>query len=92
MRPVNAAALVAAGMLSVLLYPMIARMRLGQAVQDAPGRFSLSLDPRGPRGADPSVLCPRTLPEWSYPVACSYHTSERRKVDRIPEPLPVRSR
>lgn len=31
MRPVNAAALVAAGMLSVLLYPMLARMRLGRA-------------------------------------------------------------
>jgi Kef-type K+ transport system membrane component KefB len=31
MRPINAAALVAAGMLSVLLYPMLARMRLRQA-------------------------------------------------------------
>jgi Kef-type K+ transport system membrane component KefB len=31
MRPVNAAALVAAGLLSVLLYPMIARILLGRA-------------------------------------------------------------
>jgi Kef-type K+ transport system membrane component KefB len=31
MRPVNASALVAAGMLSVLLYPMLARIRLRQA-------------------------------------------------------------
>jgi Kef-type K+ transport system membrane component KefB len=31
MRPVNAAALVAAGLLSVLLYPMIARVLLGRA-------------------------------------------------------------
>jgi hypothetical protein len=31
MRPVNAAALVGAGMLSVLLYPMIARALLGRA-------------------------------------------------------------
>jgi Kef-type K+ transport system membrane component KefB len=31
MRPVNAAALVGAGMLSVLLYPMIARILLGRA-------------------------------------------------------------
>ena len=30
MRPVNAAALVAAGMLSVLLFPMFARMRLAR--------------------------------------------------------------
>jgi Kef-type K+ transport system membrane component KefB len=36
MRPVNAAALVAAGMLSVLLYPMIARMRLRRASTTRP--------------------------------------------------------
>jgi hypothetical protein len=38
MRPVNAAALVGAGMLSVLLYPMIARALLGRArSKSAPG-------------------------------------------------------
>jgi len=36
MRPVNAAALVAAGLLSVLLYPMIATMRLGKASRTRP--------------------------------------------------------
>jgi len=36
MYPVNAAALVAAGMLSVLLYPMIARMRLQRASRTNP--------------------------------------------------------
>ena len=36
MRPVNAAALVAAGMLSVLLYPMIASMRLRRASETRP--------------------------------------------------------
>jgi Kef-type K+ transport system membrane component KefB len=36
MRPVNAAALVAAGMLSVLLFPMFARMRLRQEVPAVP--------------------------------------------------------
>jgi Kef-type K+ transport system membrane component KefB len=36
MRPVNAAALVAAGMLSVLLYPMIARMCLRRAPRTRP--------------------------------------------------------
>jgi Kef-type K+ transport system membrane component KefB len=36
MRPVNAAALVAAGLLSVLLFPMFARMRLRQASQPSP--------------------------------------------------------
>jgi Kef-type K+ transport system membrane component KefB len=39
MRPVNAAALVAAGMLSVLLYPMLARLRMQRVVdrEEAPG-------------------------------------------------------
>jgi hypothetical protein len=39
MRPVNAAALVAAGMLSVLLYPMLARLRLQRTPdrEEAPG-------------------------------------------------------
>jgi Kef-type K+ transport system membrane component KefB len=39
MRPVNAAALVAAGMLSVLLYPMLARLRMQRvpAREEAPG-------------------------------------------------------
>ena len=36
MRPVNAAALVAAGMLSVLLYPLLARMRLRPAGRGGP--------------------------------------------------------
>ena len=36
MRPVNAAALVAAGMLSVLLYPVLARMRLRPAGRGGP--------------------------------------------------------
>ena len=36
MRPVNAAALVAAGMLSVLLYPVLARMRLRLAARGGP--------------------------------------------------------
>ena len=37
MRPVNAAALVAAGMMSVLLYPALAKMRLGPAAGEPPG-------------------------------------------------------
>jgi hypothetical protein len=51
MRPVNAAALVAAGMLSVLLYPMIARMRLGQASTTSPAE------------ADSGVLAVEEAPE-----------------------------
>jgi Kef-type K+ transport system membrane component KefB len=42
MRPVNAAALVAAGMLSVLLYPMLARMRLRQASRAQPPEPSMT--------------------------------------------------
>jgi Kef-type K+ transport system membrane component KefB len=51
MRPVNAAALVAAGMLSVLLYPMIARMRLGEASTTSPAE------------ADSGVLTVEEAPE-----------------------------
>ena len=36
MRPVNAAALVVAGMLSVLLFPMFAKIRLGPAHRTRP--------------------------------------------------------
>jgi Kef-type K+ transport system membrane component KefB len=50
MRPVNAAALVAAGMLSVLLYPALARMGLRQ-VRDGPGRIpSTGVRSRGGSG------------------------------------------
>jgi hypothetical protein len=42
MRPVNAAALVAAGVLSVLLYPTLARMRLRPTPENAPVRLGLS--------------------------------------------------
>jgi Kef-type K+ transport system membrane component KefB len=43
MRPVNAAALVAAGMLSVLLYPMIARMLLRRASRTEPAQSCAAL-------------------------------------------------
>jgi Kef-type K+ transport system membrane component KefB len=45
MRPVNAAALVATGMLSVLLFPMFARMQLRQAPQPSPTKTSPAARP-----------------------------------------------
>ena len=50
MRPVNAAALVAAGMLSVLLYPMIARALLRRGPE------------RRPDEADPGISDPESSP------------------------------
>jgi hypothetical protein len=47
MRPVNAAALVAAGMLSVLLFPMFARMRLRQEVPAVPDQDPAGRAPGG---------------------------------------------
>jgi Kef-type K+ transport system membrane component KefB len=55
MRPVNAAALVAAGMLSVLLYPMIARGLLRRG----PERRQGAADP-GIRGGESSPAIPAT--------------------------------
>lgn len=49
MRPSNAAALVAAGMLSVLLYPMLARMRLRRA--RGPHSAGVSPEPAGTQSA-----------------------------------------
>jgi len=47
MRPVNAAALVAAGILSVLLYPALARMRLRKASGTHPAEAARGATPRG---------------------------------------------
>jgi Kef-type K+ transport system membrane component KefB len=44
MRPVNAAALIAAGMLSVLLYPMLARLWLRRAPSRAPSNHLAKTD------------------------------------------------
>jgi hypothetical protein len=58
MRPENAAALVGAGMLSVLLYPMIARMLLGRAPSASePGIATNAPTPAGARpGKEPDGL------------------------------------
>jgi len=47
MRPVNAVALVAAGMLSVLLFPMFARMRLRQESPAVPDQDRAGRAPGG---------------------------------------------
>jgi hypothetical protein len=64
MRPVNAAALVAAGMPAVLLYPMIARMRLRQASRAQPTETDSGRE--SGRGKARSTLLPsfiRTSPK-----------------------------
>lgn len=57
MRPVNAAALVAAGMLSVLLYPVIARALLRRGPETRPGEA----DP-GIGGGESSLAIPASPP------------------------------
>jgi Kef-type K+ transport system membrane component KefB len=53
MRPVNAAALVGAGMLSVLLYPMIARLLLGRAGSVPVPGIDINQKPKEPAAEGP---------------------------------------
>jgi hypothetical protein len=62
MRPVNAAALVAAGMLSVLLYPMIARMWLRRASTRTPPTESDSGMPEVEKGSPAIAPCRSARP------------------------------
>jgi Kef-type K+ transport system membrane component KefB len=64
MRPVNAAALVAAGMLSVLLYPVIARALLRRGFETHPGEA----DP-GIRGGESSPAIPAAPSGRAGPAA-----------------------
>jgi len=72
MRPVNAAALVAAGMLSVLLYPMIARMWLRRASTRTPPPESDSGRPEVEKGSPAIAPRPSSCPSRkvnSAPIA-----------------------
>jgi Kef-type K+ transport system membrane component KefB len=88
MRPVNAAALVAAAMLSVLLYPMLARMRLRQAsgTQEtetgSEPSLSLQMHRSSPTAASPSS--PPSRPPGLSSYLRTARTSQAAEAKVIP--------